>query len=79
METSKRVILDEVCGKQAENFTSTRAFQNHHRDHAEEDLSCGQCGKKLKNQQQMQAHAFQVHNSEKTCKECSKTFTKYSN
>ena len=79
METSKRVILDEVCGKQAENFTSTRAFQNHHRNHAEEDITCGQCGKKLKNQQKMQAHAFEVHNSDKTCKECPKTFSKYSN
>ena len=40
---SKKVLLDEVCGTQAEDYTSKRAFQNHHWTHAEKDCACDQC------------------------------------
>ena len=77
--SSKKVLLDEVCGTQAENYTSKRAFQNHHRTHAEKDCACDQCGKNFKCQKKLQDHKFEVHNSQKSCQTCSKTFTSYTN
>ena len=43
--SSKKVLLDKVCGTQANDFVSKRGFQNHHRTHGAKDYTCDQCEK----------------------------------
>ena len=49
-----KVVLDEVCGKQVKDFVSTRAFQNHHRNHTDEDITRDQCSKRFQNKKKFQ-------------------------
>ena len=42
-ESSSRLTLDDVCGKQPENFKKDRQFQNHYRTHSEGKFQCKEC------------------------------------
>ena len=77
--SSKKVLLDEVCGTQANDFVSKRGFQNHHRTHGAKDYTCDQCEKTFQCLKKLQDHQFEVHTSEKSCQICSKTFSSYTN
>ena len=42
-ESTSRLTLDDVCGKEPKNFKKDRLFQNHYRTHAEEKFVCEEC------------------------------------
>ena len=42
-ESTSRLTLDDVCGKEPKNFKKDRLFQNHYRTHAEEKFVCKEC------------------------------------
>ena len=41
--SSKKLILDDVCGEQNDSFKNRRGFQNHYRTHGEELFTCTVC------------------------------------
>ena len=79
-ESSSRLTLDDVCGKQPEDFKKDRQFQNHYRTHAEEQFQCKECPSvwsggpenTFNTKKQLLSHMHQYHSDNKKCGECSK-------
>ena len=79
----KKMKLDEVCGKTADDFDSERAFKSHYMKHSEEMYKCKECPEVwldgpesiFNTKQQLQKHVYNYHSDNKTCKICDKTFS----
>ena len=79
-ESTSRLTLDDVCGKEPKNFKKDRLFQNHYRTHAEEKFVCKECPSvwsggpenTFNMKKQPLSHMHQYHSDNKKCGECSK-------
>ena len=84
---SKKVRLDEHCGKTEGNFKSNRAFQNHYRTHDENLFKCEKCPSvwtegpenQFTNKKDLITLNYMYHSSEKKCIECQKNFSSKNN
>ena len=54
--SSNLMLICDYCGKKRENFSSSRAFLNHYRDHKGEEYPCGQCNKTFSTKQNLRYH-----------------------
>ena len=82
-ESTSRLTLDDVCGKEPKNFKKDRLFQNHYRTHAEEKFVCKECPSvwsggpenTFNTKKQLSSHMHEYHKSNKDCDQCSKSFS----
>ena len=82
-ESTSRLTLDDVCGKEPKNFKKDRLFQNHYRTHAEEKFVCKECPSvwsggpenTFNTKKQLSSHMHEYHKSHKDCDQCSKSFS----
>ena len=69
--SSKKLILDDVCGKQNDSFNNKRSFQNHYRTHGEEIFQCTECPANwsggpenmFNTKKQLVTHMFEYHST----------------
>ena len=86
-ESTSRLTLDDVCGKEPKNFKKDRLFQNHYRTHAEEKFVCkeypsvwsGGPENTFNTKKQLSSHIHQYHKNNKDCDQCSKSFSTSTN
>ena len=70
------MLICDYCGKKRENFSSSRVFLNHYRDHKGEEYNCGQCDKTFSTKQNLRYHNVKMHcNQNFKCDQCAKEFT----
>ena len=82
-ESTSRLTLDDVCGKEPKNFKKDRLFQNHYRTHAEEKFVCKECPSvwsggpenTFNTKKQSSNHMHEYHKSNKDWNQCSKSFS----
>ena len=80
---SKKLILDDVCGKQNDSFNNKRGFQNHYRTHGEEIFQCTECPANwsggpenmFNTKKQLVTHMFEYHSTTADCSQCDKSFS----
>ena len=77
--SSKKILVDEFCGKQEQDFVSKRAFQNHYRKHLEDDIRCDQCDKTFLNKKRLHWTNDNHNNSRKTAMNALKIFSTNAN
>ena len=85
--SSKKLILDDVCGEQNDSFKNRRGFQNHSRTHGEELSQCTECPEwsggpenMFNTKKQLVTHMFEYHSTNNVgCSQCNKSFSHVSN
>ena len=70
-EVKRKVLLDEVCGKTTNDFSSDKAFSEHNNSHMGNLYKCQQCPADWKSgpenhfdtKQKLSTHCYQYHSS----------------